>query len=129
VLAGTPTTVGSNSFTVNVIDANGGIATTAITLTVTAGPALSFPAPPSGEATAPYVATLAVSGGTGPYTWSVTSGSLPAGITLDPSTGALSGTPTTAGTSSFTVKVTDANGQSATEATTLTVIPGPVIIS
>jgi hypothetical protein len=41
----------------------------------------------------------------------------------------LSGTPADAGTSSFTVKLTDANGVSATQDTTLTVIPGPVIVS
>jgi hypothetical protein len=129
VLSGSPTVAGTSSFTVKVTDANGQTATELTSLVVVAGPALSFPAPPSGEVTAPYLVTLAVSGGTGPYTWSVSSGSLPAGITLDPSTGVLSGTPTADGTSSFTVKVTDANGQSATEATTLTVIPGPVIIS
>ena len=55
--------------------------------------------------------TLTVSGGTAPYAWSVSSGSLPDGISLDSSTGLLSGTPTTAGTSNLTIKVTDAAGQ------------------
>ena len=49
--------------------------------------------------------------------------SLPAGISLSPE-GNLSGTPTATGTSSFTVKVTDANGQSATQATSITVAAG-----
>jgi hypothetical protein len=129
LLSGTPTAAGTSSFTVKVTDINGQSATEATTLTVITGLLLNFPAPSYGEVTAPYSDTLTVSGGTGPYTWSVSSGSLPAGITLDSSTGLLSGTPTAAGTSSFTVKVTDASGQSVTEATSLSIIPGPVIIS
>jgi alpha-tubulin suppressor-like RCC1 family protein len=129
LLSGTPTAAGTSIFAVKVTDVNSQSATEATTLTVISGLLLNFPAPSYGEVTAPYSGTLTVSGGTGPYTWSVSSGSLPAGITLDSSTGLLSGTPTAAGTSSFTVKVTDANGQSATEATSLSIIPGPVIIS
>ena len=127
VLAGTPTNSGSFSFSVNVIDQNGGIATTSITLVIAAGPVLNFAAPPSGEVGAAYSYTLIASGGTGPYAWSVIGGSLPGGITLNASTGVLSGTPTAAGTSSFTVKVTDANSQTATQATSLTIVSGPVL--
>ena len=47
--------------------------------------------------------TLAATGGTTPYTWSVSAGSLPAGLTLTAETGVISGTPTTAATSTFTV--------------------------
>jgi WD40 repeat protein len=54
-----------------------------------------------------YSATLAASGGTTPYTWSITAGSLPAGLTLQASTGVINGTPTTAGTYNFTVQVSD----------------------
>jgi len=129
VLSGTPTAAGTSSFTVKVTDANSVSATASVSLTVVSAPALSFPTPDYGEVGASYSYTLAVSGGTGPYTWSVSSGSLPAGITLDPSTGVLSGMPTTPGTSSFTIKVTDAFGVSATEATTLNVIAGPTIVS
>ena len=123
VLAGTPTTAGTYAFTVNVVDQNNGIATASITLVVTA-PVLSFAAPPSGEVNTAYSYTLTVSGGTAPYTWSVSAGSLPAGISLGSASGILSGTPTTAGTSSFTIKVTDANGQTATQATGLAIIAG-----
>jgi uncharacterized protein (TIGR03437 family) len=68
-----------------------------------------------------YSQTLGATGGTPPYTWSVSSGSLPAGLTLS-SSGTISGTPTTAGTSSFTVRVVDSASASATA--TLTIIIG-----
>lgn len=63
----------------------------------------------SGATLVPYTATISASGGVGPLTYAVTSGSLPAGITLS-SAGALSGTPTIAGTSTFTVTASDAYG-------------------
>jgi uncharacterized protein YjdB len=70
-----------------------------------------------------YSATLAASGGTSPYTWSLASGTLPAGLTLNTATGAITGTPTATGTANFTVKVTDSGSpvQSATKALTLTI--------
>ena len=78
---------------------------------------------PQGLIGAVYGQTLAASGGTAPYTWSISSGSLPPGLTLTPSTGVLTGEFTSAGKSSFTVKVTDSSSpvQSATEALSITV--------
>jgi hypothetical protein len=77
-----------------------------------------------------YSQTLAGSNGTTPYTWKVSVGTLPAGLTLS-TAGKLSGTPTTAGTSSFTVQLTDAAGGTATHAYSLTVNPNsaPTITS
>jgi hypothetical protein len=129
VLAGTPTTAGSYPFTVNVIDQNNGIATTSITLVVTAGLSLTFGAPPAGQVSVPYTDTLTAAGGTTPYTWSISAGSLPPGITLTASTGVLAGTPTTAGTFSFAVKVTDASGKTATQATSITIAGGLLAIT
>jgi alpha-tubulin suppressor-like RCC1 family protein len=125
VLSGTPTAPGRSSFTVKVTDVNGQSATKGTSLTVVAGPSLSFPVPPTGEVGVAYTDTLNVAGGTAPYAWAVTAGSLPAGISLNASTGVLSGTPTTSGDSSFTIKVTDAAGQSATQATHMTVVGPP----
>lgn len=62
---------------------------------------------PAGTTSSAYSQTLAVTGGTGTKTWSIVSGALPAGLTLNASTGAITGTPTAAGTSTFTVKVVD----------------------
>jgi len=59
-----------------------------------------------GQGGTPYSATLQASGGTGSYTWSLASGSLPPGLTLN-SGGTISGTPTTANTYTFTVQVND----------------------
>ena len=124
LLSGTPTTAGTYSFTVKVTDSSGLSDTEPATVTIIPGPSLSFAAPPGGWTNTVYGYTLTESGGTAPYTWSVTgSGSLPGGISLSPA-GNLSGTPTATGTFSFTVKVTDAKSQSATQATSITVAAG-----
>ena len=111
------------------IDANNGIATTSITLVVTASVTFTFPAPPSGVVGTPYSVTLTAGGGTTPYTWSISAGSLPAGLTLNTSTGVVSGTPTLAGTSSFTAKVTDAKGKTATFATSITILSSMLTVA
>ncbi|TRZ78387.1 MAG: hypothetical protein D4R93_00265 [Deltaproteobacteria bacterium] len=67
--------------------------------------------------------TLSATGGTSPYTWTVAAGStLPAGLTLS-SAGVISGTPTTAGTGSTNIKVTDAAAGTASKAFSITVNP------
>ena len=70
---------------------------------------------------AAYNQTLAASGGATPYTWSLSSGSLPANLTLNASTGVISGTPTAASASTFTVKVTGSTGTTSTQALSLTI--------
>jgi hypothetical protein len=71
--------------------------------------AVSTTSLPSGTANHAYSATLTASGGSGSYTWSISSGSLPSGLSLSTSTGAITGTPTASGTSAFTA--TGADGQ------------------
>ncbi len=66
-----------------------------------------------GAVNVPYSATLTATGGVQPYTWSVASGALPQGITLDAVTGVLSGMPTTPQTANFTVSASDSAGSSA----------------
>ncbi len=70
---------------------------------------------PAGTAGTFYSATLTATGGTTPYTWSISSGSLPSGLSLNASTGSITGTPTVGGTSNFTVQVTDAYSFTATQ--------------
>ncbi|HEY0534491.1 MAG TPA: putative Ig domain-containing protein [Actinoplanes sp.] len=73
------------------------------------------------DAGTPASLTFTSSGGAAPLTWNATS--LPAGLVIDPTSGAVSGTPTTAGTSSVTVTLTDAYGQKATASFGWTVSP------
>jgi hypothetical protein len=75
---------------------------------------------PSGAVGAGYSTTLAASGGSGSYSWSVYSGSLPAGLSLS-SGGAVSGTPTSSGAPTFTLEVEDTNSNTATAQFTLTI--------
>lgn len=83
-----------------------------LTITITPGLVVTTTAIPSGTAATAYSATLTASGGTAPYSWSLVSTSvLPAGLTLNAS-GAVSGTPTTAGSYSFAAKVTDSASHS-----------------
>jgi len=83
--------------------------------------AVSTSSLPSGVVGSAYAGTtLAASGGTPPYTWSITSGTLPAGLSMT-SGGVISGTPTAAGTSSITVEVTDAASNTATKTLSITV--------
>jgi len=76
---------------------------------VTVEPILSIGATslPGGVVGHPYSASVTASGGVPPYAWSVASGALPPGLTLDPANGLIAGTPITTGTSTFTVAVTD----------------------
>jgi hypothetical protein len=83
------------------------------------------PLPPGTECQTYSANTLSVQGGTAPYTWSVASGTLPPGLSLAPSDGAITGTPTSAGTFDFTVMVVDSTSPSlsATQAQTITIAP------
>ena len=98
----------------------------AATLTLTVNPKMVITASslPAGTVGQSYSAALSASGGAAPYTWAVTSGSLPAGLTLDPNSGAITGTPTAAASSSVTVTATDSstpNQGSVSKTFTLTV--------
>ncbi|WP_244788271.1 putative Ig domain-containing protein [Cupriavidus pauculus] len=114
-LAGTAASAGTFNFTVQARDSTAGgtfTATQAFTLTVGAATLAVAPASLTG-ATVGVASnqTITASGGVAPYTFAITAGSLPAGMTLS-SGGALSGTPTAGGSFSFTVTATDSSGGS-----------------
>jgi len=78
---------------------------------------------PGGTVNSPYSASLSASGGNTPYSWTIAAGSLPPGVSLSPA-GAVTGTPISQGTSSFTVRVTDSSSpspQSATQALSISI--------
>ncbi|MDQ1422388.1 MAG: large repetitive protein, partial [Acidimicrobiaceae bacterium] len=128
LLSGTPTGAGSFSMTVTVTDAFGQVASATVAIFIAARPAFAAAAPPPGQVGVAYSTTLDVTGGTTPYSWSIVAGSLPPGLVLNAGTGVVAGTPTTAGSSSFTASVIDANSQTATKAVTLVVTAGPLVI-
>jgi hypothetical protein len=128
-LAGTPRVTGQDNFTVTLTDAGGGTASEDFTLEVDAAPATPSAPPaitttslPAGSDGAPYAVTPDVSGGTGPYTFWLSSGTLPSGLSLNPITGTITGTVAAGATSeTFTVAMTDAAGQTTTQVYTLAV--------
>jgi len=76
---------------------------------------------PAATANTGYSAAIAVIGGTAPYDWNIVAGSFPVGISMGAATGVLGGVATTAGTSTFTVVVTDAGGATASATLSITV--------
>jgi PKD repeat protein len=127
VISGTPTTAGPSNFTVQVADNNSVKATKSLTITVYTAPSVTTSSLPSGSTGTAYNQTLAATGGKAPYVWSVTVGTLPAGLTLAVSTGIISGTPTTVATSSFTVQVADNNSKKGTKALSIVISAAPTI--
>jgi hypothetical protein len=117
VLSGTPTTPAHVAITFTATNGIGSPASQSFTLTVSLPPlVVTTTSLPAGTVGVAYSQTLTATGGQSPYTWSLSSGALPAGLTLNASTGVISGSPTTAGTTDFTAKVTDADSNTATGA-------------
>jgi hypothetical protein len=72
---------------------------------------------------------MAASGGVTPLAWSITSGSLPKGLTINSSTGLISGTPTASETSSFTLRVADSLNATATKSLSIKIVTPPGVIT
>jgi hypothetical protein len=126
VITGTPTAAGTVSFTLKVTDSGSPAQTATEALSIAIAPSaltITTAALPGGTVGVAYSATVAALGGTAPYGWSTLSGSLPAGLTLNPLTGAITGTPTAADTFSFTLKVSDSGSQTAVKPFTITIAP------
>lgn len=105
------------------ISATVGSVTGNTTLTVQPAPlSITTTSLAGGTANTAYSAALATAGGIAPYTWSILTGSLPAGLALNASTGMIGGTPTSAGSFTFTAQVTSF-GQTATKSLSITIAP------
>jgi hypothetical protein len=118
----TPATTSSDNgvqFIVTVSNSAGSVTSSQAILSVTSL-AISTTGLPTGVVGQAYSAQLNATGGATPYSWSVASGAFPAGFTFS-SSGAISGTPTTAGVSSFTARVTDVHFLTAQQSFTITI--------
>ena len=126
-ISGTPTRAETSTFTVQVKDGAGSTAQQAFSLTIDAPQPLvitSGPCCADGTVGTAYHTNFFAEGGVQPYTWSILSGQLPPGLKVDARTPAgISGTPTMAGTFTFTVAVTDKAGTQTTEPGSITIQP------
>ena len=118
-ITGTPTQTGTYTFTATATDSEQptrGVGQRTVTITIAPRQlTITTAALPSGKVAAVYSQTLPAAMGIAPLVWTIASGQPPAGLALNAATGVISGTPTQTGTSSFTVKVTDATKPTADE--------------
>ncbi len=122
VLSGTPTAVGVTNFTVQAANGTMPNATQMVTITVVAVgaiPVITSAPPPSGLTGQAYSFTPSATG-TAPIAWSIVSGGLPSGLTISPTNGQISGTPTGSGLFTFTLRATNMAGQ-ANQATSISI--------
>ncbi len=131
VISGTPTVSGNFSFGVTVSDAGSplqtGTSTVTLSLVAAGAPlAISSTSLPGGTSNQPYLATLNATGGTAPYAWALTSGSLPSGLSLAATTGIITGKPAASGTTSLTFKVVDSSSPAQNQSVTLSLVVAPV---
>jgi hypothetical protein len=115
VLSGTPSTTWISTFEVAATNVHGSVTTAPIVLTVGTVPVLTADSPSSDAVTASTYSYTFVATGYPASIFSVTSGSLPSGLTLDPGTGVLSGTPSSAGLSTFVVTASNLLGSASTQ--------------
>src|SRR5262249_49046058 len=125
-IPGTPATAQTTTFTIQVQDSAGATAQQDFSLTINPPRPLVItsanPCCPAGTVGTAYFVNFFADGGVPPFTWSIIAGQIPPGLSLAPSAPAgLPGTPATAGTSTFTVAVTDSAGTQVTQQDTITI--------
>ena len=128
IISGTPSTEGVYTVTMQVLDITGQKLLKSFNLAIAAALVITSVTLPNGTAETAYSATLSATGGGAPYSWSVVSGDLPPAVTLA-SGGTFAGTPSTAGSYSFTVQAQDSVGARATKALGISLALPPVSVS
>ncbi|MDQ2950513.1 MAG: ice-binding family protein [Acidobacteriota bacterium] len=124
---GTPIAAGTTNFAANSADSASGAATRLCSIVTAAAilpvPTLNVTCPVGpAQVGVAYNSLLVATGGSPPYSFSTT-GLLPAGLVLNATTGAVTGTPTTASTTSFSANASDAGSRSTTQSCSLTISP------
>jgi len=129
IISGMPKTPGTATFTLRVTDTESRFSSREFSLTVVTKPVVTTSSLLAGGTVGTaYSLALAATDGTAPYSWTISSGDLPPGVSLT-SDGALSGLLTAAGSFEFTVKVSDANHLKAQQALTVQVVESPITIT
>lgn len=129
VISGTPTATGFYSLEATATDAQNNTATAKLSISVAGGVTISPSTLPGGTVGTAYLQMLSATGGTAPYTWSIATGALPGGLNLNAANGAITGTPSLAGTYSFTAQATDATGQIGQVRYSVTIASPPLTIT
>lgn len=128
-LSGTPSAAGASSFTITATDSGAHTGSQSYALSINAAVSVSPGSLPGGTVGSAYSQTITASGGTGTgYSFSVSAGTLPAGLGLS-SGGVLSGTPSAFGTSSFTIRATDSGGNSGSQSYSLAISAATLVLS
>ena len=129
IISGTPTTVGTTS--VSITATNGVGTSSAVTLTITiSNPAIPVVTPATRAGTTGSAFSYQIVASNAPTSYAIATGTLPAGLTLNSSTGLISGTPTAAGTSTLGITATNGVGTSASATITITISnPAPPVVT
>lgn len=127
VISGTPTILGTSSIDVVVTDVNGAVARKSLSINIAnAGTPVTITSGDfTGNVLTAFTQTLTATGGTPPYTWSISEGTLPGGLQLNSTTGVISGTPSPGGVSQIKFIATDSRGLTGSKTITITIIVPP----
>lgn len=132
VISGTPTTAATFNFTITAADASGCLGSRPYTVTMAAPgcPVITLNPTtlPAGVTAVPYSQSVAASGGTAPYTYTVSNGALPTGLTLNSATGSITGVPVQPGLFTFTIRATDNASCPGAREYTVTIVAGAVAV-